>query len=60
MRARLAVWGGAWLACGGATCGRINPCGPCPAETLISALAELEEAYEEAKNDPAFKVCAVG
>lgn len=52
--------GGPWLACGGATCGRINPGGPCSAETLISALAELEEAYEEAKNDPAFKVWAVG
>ena len=26
-------------------------------ETLITALAELEAAYAETKNDPAFKVC---
>ena len=27
-------------------------------ETLITALAELEAAYAETKNDPAFKACS--
>lgn len=35
---------------------RIHPAGKYVPETLIVALQELEEAYQEARRDPAFQV----